>query len=345
MDNRPTGPRSTPLLAVVLAAASHVAAAEPQAGRHTFDRALMGTRFRIVLYAGERESARAAAEAAFARIAQLDAVTSDYKADSELLTLCAKAAGGPVRVSEDLFEVLKLSLDLAGRSDGAFDVTVGPMVQLWRRSRRTQRLPTDEALAEARRVVGSAKVRLDSAGRTVHLTVAGMQLDLGGIAKGYAADAALAVLRKLGFTRAMVAAGGDIVVGDAPPGQAGWRIGIAPLDDQARPPSRFLTLSNAAVSTSGDAEQYTEIAGVRYSHIVDPRTGLGLIGRNSVTVVAAGGVAADSLATAACVLGPQRGLKLIDQTAGAAALFVRRTDKGEETFTSRRWDALKATTE
>jgi thiamine biosynthesis lipoprotein len=163
-----------------------------------------------------------------------------------------------------------------------------------------------------------------------------MQLDVGGIAKGYSADEALKALRRAGLERALVAIGGDIAVGKPPPGKRGWTIAIAPLDSSAakQPP---VLLQNAAISTSGDAEQFVELGGVRYSHIVDPRTGQALTGRRSVTVVAPRGIDADSLATAVSVMPPAEGLKLIDATPGAQALVVIRGDQGIHEWKSRRW--------
>ena len=138
---------------------------------------------------------------------------------------------------------------------------------------------------------------------TVLLKLPGMQLDLGGIAKGYAADEALATLRARGIKSALVAVGGDIAIGDAPPGQQGWRIGLEPVGGE-------LLLHNAAVSTSGDTEQFREIGGVRYSHIIDPKTGRGITSRIAVTVVARRGLEADPIATAISVLGEERGRAL-----------------------------------
>jgi thiamine biosynthesis lipoprotein len=328
------------LPALLLAAASG-AAAEPAPGRYSFTEPHMGTRFRLVFYAPDEAAAGRAARAAFARIAQLDRIMSDYRPASELMQLCARAGGEPVRVSDDLFAVLARAQELARRADGAFDVTVGPVVRLWRKARQAKQLPDPDELARARALVGYRHVRLDEKARTVQLAKAGMQLDLGGIAKGYAADAALAVLAGHGLSRALVAAGGDVAVSGPPPDAAGWTVGIAPLEDPNRPPTRSLLLRDAAVSTSGDAYQYVEIDGKRYSHIVDPRTGLGLTGRSSVTVVARTGMTSDSLATAVSVLGPERGLALVEATAGAAAMIVRQTDKGEETVTSKRFRDLK----
>jgi len=284
----------------------------------------MGTTFRIVLHAADESTARKAADAAFARVKELDDCMSDYKQSSELMRLCkhfATEIGEPVRVSDDLFQVLSKADELSRKSDGAFDVTVGPVVQLWRLARRTQELPDPKEFAAARARVGYAKVKLDPAKRTALLTTPGMLLDLGGIAKGYAADQALKLLRdKFGITSALVAASGDIACGDAPPGKDAWVIDIAPISKSQRP--RTLHLANAAVSTSGDLEQFVVIGGVRYSHVLDPRTGLGLTGRRSVTVIAPNGITADSMTKAVSVLDREKALRLVEDTPGAAAYIV-----------------------
>jgi len=311
-------------------------AAEPALQRFAFAENHMGTRFRLVFYAPDEAAANRAAQAAFARIAELDGIMSDYKPTSELMQLCKKSGGAAVPVGADLFAVLEKSQALARKTDGAFDVTLGPLTKLWRQTRRTQLLPDQETLAKAKELVGFDKVELDPKAGTVRLKKAGMQLDLGGIAKGYAADQVLLLLKKHGIDRALVAAGGDIAVGAPPPDAAAWKIGIEPLDE-GKEPGRFIYLKNAAVSTSGDAEQFVEIAGQRYSHILDPKTGLGLVGRMSVTVIAPNGTMADSLTKPVCVLGPDQGLKLIEETDGAACLIVRKTDKGEEVIASKRF--------
>ena len=166
-----------------------------------------------------------------------------------------------------------------------------------------------------------------------------MRLDLGGIAKGYAIDEALAVLKKSGITRALVDAGGDIALGDPPPGKQGWRIGIARLEADG-PPSRILLLCRVAVASSGDTWQFVRIDGKRYSHIVDPRTGLGLTDHSSVTVVAPDGMTADGLASAVSVLGPEKGLRLIEGVPGTAGLIVLAPEGKLETHQSSRWKDL-----
>lgn len=296
----------------------------PDPARHEFESKHMGTTFRVVLYADDAGAAKRAADAAFARVAALDAIMSDYKRDSELNRLCAAfktGVGEPAKVSDDLFFVLFKAEQLSKASDGAFDVTVGPVVQLWRHARRTQQLPEKDELAAALARVGYKNVELDPARQTVKLLKPGMQLDLGGIAKGYAADEALRVLReKHGIGRALVAAAGDITCGDPPPGKDFWAVDIAPIARGQKP--RPLRLANASVSTSGDLEQFVEIGGVRYSHIVDPKTGLGLTGRRSVTVVAPKGVTADSLTKAVMVSPSDKGLSLVEKTPGAAAYLA-----------------------
>ena len=328
-------------LAIFLVSPFQVQAADPVLTRFSYVEPHMGTRFKILVYAPDETAAQRASQAAFARIAELDGIMSDYRPTSELMRLCQKAGGDPVPVGEDLFLVLSRAQELARRSEGAFDVTVGPLSRLWRATKRARQLPEPEKLAAAKTLVGFDKMKLDDKAHTVQLLKAGMQLDLGGIAKGYAGDAAIAVLKKHGLDRALVAAGGDIVVSGPPPDAEGWTIAIAPLEDPESPPARFLVLKNAAVSTSGDAEQFVELDGKRYSHILDPKTGLGLVGRMSVTVVAPNGITADSHTKVVCVLGPERGLPLLDATPGTTALMVRLTEKGLEVIQSKQFPPVK----
>lgn len=312
------------------------ASAEPP-GRYTFTEMHMGTRFKIIVYAPDEATASKATRAAFARVAQLDGIMSDYKPASELMQLCAKAGGPPVQVSEELFYVLDRAQEVSRRCAGAFDVTVGPVVREWRFARKAQRLPEPDELKEAAGRVGYTKMVLDPKARTVQLKQAKMQLDLGGIGKGYAADEAVKELQRHGLTRVLVAAAGDIAAGDPPPGKDGWTVGIAPVAGPRNEPGRFVLLDNSAVSTSGDAEQYVEVGGKRYSHIVDPRTGQALLGQFSATVTARKGIDADSLAKVVAVLGPEKGFKLIDDTEGAASLYVRKVDGKEQVFRSTRF--------
>jgi FAD:protein FMN transferase len=311
--------------------------------RFSFGEPHMGTWFKITLYASDEQASQRAAREAFDRIAALDQKLTDYNSESELMRLCQKSGGARVPVSEELFFILARAQDLSRRSGGAFDVTVGPVVRLWRRARRTGRLPEAQQIAEARELVGYRMVQLDEQRHTVQLQKAGMRLDLGGIAKGYAADEALIVLKRRGITSALVAAGGDIAVSAPPPDAPGWKIAVARLGDAPSAPSSQVILHNAAISTSGDTEQFVEIDGKRYSHIVDPRTGMPLTSRRSATVIASDGTAADSLTKVASVLEPDRAFPIIEGFGGASALVVRQGAHGLETFASKGFPGLKRT--
>lgn len=309
--------------------------------RFEYSQVHMGVRARIVLYSESESIAADAARAAFARIAELDAMMSDYRSDSELMRLCNRAGTGPVAVSDELFEVLTFAKTLHEQSGGAFDVTAGPVVRLWREMRRSGMLASREEIAAARDLVGSQWMTLDPDAQTVELLNPGVILDLGGIAKGYACDAAAEVLRVHGIDRYLVSLAGDIVVGQAPPDRLAWEVmieaGVHPVADEAMP---AVQLVNAAVSTSGDAQQFVEIEGVRYSHIVDPRTGLGSPRRMAATVMAPRGMTADALATALCLLPPEVGLGLVSRYPGAAAQIEEATAQGAALHTTGRMKSV-----
>lgn len=279
----------------------------------------MGVEARLVFYAADSARALTAARAAFDRIAELDAIMSDYRDDSELMRLVAEPVGTWVSVSDPLWRVLLFAQQLARESNGAFDVTAGPVVRQWREARRTGELPGPRELAEARSRTGSRLLELDPDRKAVRLHRPGMRLDLGGIAKGFAADEALETLRRQGIDHALIEMGGDIVVGDPPPGQNGWRIRIA--DAAGAPP--LIELANAAISTSGDAVQFVEIDGVRYSHVVDPRTGMALRDRTAATVIAPDGLRSDPLSTLAGVLGEEEGSAFLRRHYPETTFYIR----------------------
>jgi thiamine biosynthesis lipoprotein len=287
-------------------------------------RRLMGVPWTITLYAASEAAGREAAAAAFAEVERLNGILSDYDETSELSRLSAAApTAAPVEVSDDLWRVLERSVAIRDATGGAFDPTVGPLTALWRQSRRSGALPLPDKLAAARAAVGPEKLVLDAERRAVRLEAPGMRLDLGGIGMGYAIDRALEVLRKRSIAAAMVDASGDVGVSGPPPGSPGWRIEVAPLDPTATGAEwQTLVLVDAAVTTSGDARQGVEIDGIRYSHIVDPRTGIGVVGPAAVTVIANDCTTADALATAASVLGAAEGLRAVAAEPGAAARFV-----------------------
>lgn len=263
----------------------------------------MGTLVRIVLYAPDEEIAKAAARAAYDEIAAIEAVMSDYKPESEL----SRLREGAQTASPMLFEVLQASQHYASLSDGAFDVTTGPVIRLWRRARKEKKLPDPAELRETLARVGWKSLVLGTSGRTVKLSKPGMLLDLGGIAKGYACDRALASLREHGIPSALVDTGGGMAMGDPPPDRPHWKVKLADEEDA------MIHASRCGISTSGDLHQFLEVEGVRYSHIVDPKTGMGLATRALVTVIAPDGMSADALSTSISVMGPERGLKLAEE--------------------------------
>ncbi len=298
--------------------------------RFEFRRTQMGSLVRIVLYAPE-QAAQSAAATAFKRIRDLDVIFSDYRQDSELTSLCRRAGLGPQRVSAELFSVLQESVRFSRLSGGIFDVTVGPYTDLWRDSRQRKELPDPTALARAKARLGYRKMVLEPRNQTVRLQQQGMKLDLGGIAKGFIAAEALRVIQALGIPRALVDAGGDIVMGSPPPGRKGWVIAVKG-GGRCENPVAEVSLQNEAIATSGDTHRSVEIDGVRYSHIVDPRTGLGLTRSLLVTVVAPDGLTADALATVLSLLPPERGLELLQSMPEVSALIV-----GPEGPRSQRW--------
>jgi thiamine biosynthesis lipoprotein len=299
----------------------------------------MGVEFEVVVYAPAQAAAEGALDAAFARIAELDRLLSDYDPASELSRLSQSSSPPqrppgappvPVSVGPDLWTVLSFAQEVSQATDGAFDVTIGPLTRLWRRARRRGELPDAADLAQARAAVGYQALQLDRPGRQVILHKPQMRLDLGGIAKGYAADEAVRAVQKLGIPRVLARASGDIAAADPPPGERGWLVGIAPLDPD-QPPQRMLWLTHRAVSTSGDARQHLVVAGRRYSHILDPRTGEPVHGRSSVTVVSPIGMLADSLATACSVVGPEAALRLMTRFPGSELLMVHEDEQGRPT--------------
>jgi thiamine biosynthesis lipoprotein len=302
-------------------AGASVVAGTPE--RLEYVRIRMGVPFRITVYADDAALANSAADAAFRRVKVLNDVFSDYDPRSEARRLTKAAQPGvPQTVGSDMRHLLERSLAIAAQTDGAFDVTVGPVTKLWRRAKRTKELPPEDELRRAVSLVGYQQLSLDAEASTVSFAQAGIELDFGGIACGYACDEILRIFREHGLNRVLVESSGDIVAGNPPPGKDHWTIGIGSLARPDAPPEKFIALVNRAVTTSGDAYQFVEFDGVRYSHIVDPKTGLGLKTRSSATVIAADCTTADALATAASVIGPEKAVDLIESYDGVEMLMV-----------------------
>lgn len=328
-----------PAIAAIVLAASMM---RPGAGATGLDRfeaveAHMGTLVRLVVYAPDAGAARAAFAAGFDRVRELDHILSDYRRDSEVSRLAAAPAGRPIHVSADLFAVLRVAQEIAAMTDGAFDVTQGPVTRLWREARTAGHLPDGAALEAASARSGFRKLSLDEEQRAVTTAVTGMGIDVGGIGKGYAASAAVEAITRIGVRSALAAVSGDLAFSAAPPGQSGWRIAVSTGDPAGMPEDDALVLEHAAVSTSGASAQHLDVDGSRYSHIIDPANGAGLRDDITVTVVAPTGTEADALATAVSVLGAERGLRLLDRRPGVSGRVVVRTGADVRAYRSARY--------
>jgi thiamine biosynthesis lipoprotein len=317
-----------------LAVPAGLLAANPLLKRFEYSLPRMGTMFRIEMYAADSAEASKAAEAAFARAEELEQIMSDYRADSELMRLAREGAAAPFPVSGDLYDVLAKSLWTSELSRGVFDVSIGPLVDLWRGARKTARLPDPGEITKAKALVDYRNIELDPMRHTAFLKRPGMKLDLGAIGKGYAADQMLAVLQSQGIHHAMVVAGGEVVVGEPPPGNSGWKVGIDTADANAGSPPCTLLLHTAAVSTSGDEHQFLELNGHRYSHVINPVTGWALEGESSTTVLARDSTTADALATAFSLMPVADGIRVAESLPGVSALWVRRVGGEWKRYTS-----------
>lgn len=282
------------------------------------EEAIMGTSVRVELWSQERGAAESAMAAVMDEMHRVDRAMSPYKADSELSRINRDAAGGPVVVSRELFVLLGRSLEFSRLSRGAFDITYASAGHLY--DYREHIRPDAEALAQACAAIGYQYLRLDESTCTVRFLRPGMRIDLGGFAKGYAVDSGAALLRRRGFGHAIVTAGGDShIVGDR--GGRPWTIGVR---DPRRPGelAAVLPLKDVAVSTSGDYERYFDEDGVRFHHILDPRTGASPSNVRSVTIIAPDGLTSEGLSKSVFVLGVDEGMRLIESQPDVDAVVV-----------------------
>jgi FAD:protein FMN transferase len=289
---------------------------------------VMGTFARVVAVAADSNTAKRCIEAAFAEIERVDRLMSKYKNDSEISELNRDGFRRAVKVSKPTYEVLQRSIEFSELSCGAFDVTVGPLVDLWHLAQDTNSIPNDAELQQARSKVGYDKLILDANETSVRFAVEGMRVDLGGIAKGYAIDKAVEAMQKGGAVGGMVDIGGEVrCFGSPPAGQNIWRIGLqdpAVAKDAMNTgkPLLILRLMDAAVATSGDYRRFVTIGGKRYSHIVDPKSGHSSESLASVTIICPSSTDADALSTAVTVMGKEKGLALIEQMPGVDAILI-----------------------
>ena len=263
----------------------------------------MGTQFKIILYTSNKNSVQNIANQCFRRIDRLNQILSDYEATSEISQLSASAGNGQkIKVNSELWTILKEANFYAKKSKGAFDISIGPLSKLWRSMFRRSEIFNRVKINDAKGKVGFQKIRLFPFSRSVCLTQKGMRLDAGGIAKGFTVDEVVKILRKNDITRFLVDGGGDIYVGNPPPDQLGWQIHIQVENETDQLIEKILTLKNTAIASSGDTYRYLEWEGKRYSHIIDPRTGYGVIDKKIINVQANSCMKADAIASTLSVL-------------------------------------------
>ncbi len=292
--------------------------------RYEFEFGAMGSNFRVVGYAQSSQQFDSAKKRIEERIRQLEDTLSDFRQDSEINRLANQAPHDhPAKISTDLWRICTASSKLHQQTDGAFDPTIGPVSKIWRLARKRNRLPDRQEIVSVMKSVGWSKVVLDPEKELIQLTANGMQLDFGGIAKGFAADEAIGILKQHEIHSALVDAGGDIHAANPPPGREGWTIVIenglrtnSPDEANVR-----LSIANVGIATSGDSIQRMVKNGHSHSHVLDPRTGLAVEDSCGVTVIAADATTADAWATALCVLGPERGMDILKNDSSVHALF------------------------
>jgi thiamine biosynthesis lipoprotein len=294
---------------------------------------VMGTFAHLKVIAKDRETATNCVETAFAELKKVDNLMSDYKSDSEISEVNRDAFKRAVKVSKSTFEVLQKSAEFSRLSEGAFDITIAPLAELWRSAAEVNSVPSEAELAVARSKVGYEKLFLDANEMTVRFAVEGMKLDLGGIAKGYAIDRAIEAMQAGGAAGGMVDVGGDIRCFGLPPkGKKTWRIG---LQNPAEPDSdeqtlagtteqvlTVLKLTDAAIATSGGYRRFVLIEGKKHSHIVNPDTATSAEGLSSVTIISKSALDADALATSVSVMGAEKGLALIEKIPNTEAILI-----------------------
>lgn len=280
----------------------------------------MGTRVSILVCGEDRESAEKAIESALDEMRRVEAIMTHRREDSPLGLLNRSAGRSPVPLPAEVLDLLVEAKHVHALTDGAFDVTFGPLGDLWDAVKRTRHVPAPAEIRDELSRVGSRLLDIDSRNGTAHLRKKGMRVGLGGIAKGYAADRAARVLREAGFRDFAVDAGGDLVLGERRAGKP-WRVGIRHPRDPARNVA-IVPVANGAVATSGDAERYFVLEGKRYGHILDPRTGRPADRCQSVTVIGPHAYFADAMATGVFVLGPEKGISLLESLEGMEGIVL-----------------------
>lgn len=287
---------------------------------YSFESIQMGMPFHLMIEgdSDDKESIELIAQKSFHEISRLNNIFSNYEYDSELSVLSRSSGSNQwVSVSSELWSIFDASHKLYDSSGQLFDITIGPASALWRKARREKQMPEERLLHMVQNRVGHENILWDKENRRIQLKQKNMSLDLGGIAKGFALDRVHQLLNSAGYKVHLVRAGGDMVLGKAPSlnKNNGWVVTLFPEQDIPAKlvPFRKVVLSDCAVGTSGDIFQFVEIDGVRYSHIINPKTCIGLTESRRTVVITQTGIKADSYATTACLMGGTKAIKWLHE--------------------------------
>jgi len=308
-----------------------------QLKRFEFSEKKMGSSFNIIFYHADSAEAVILAKKCFLIVDSLNNIFSDYSSESEVGKLALQTNQTNIKVSDELFSMIIRSKDAWERSGKTFDITIGALTQLWRKAKKENRLPSETEINAAKELTGFKNLSINERSKTISFKKQGVRLDFGGIVPGYAAQRVIDFLKTKNINIALADASGDIVMSDAPPRKDGWTIGINLPENENEIWGKKLELKNFAVSTSGDVYRYTIHNGKKYSHIIDPKTGYGVISKRNVTVITKYGADADWLATACSILPIKRALKLAKKE-HASILIATMSGEKIVTYKSKSFD-------
>ena len=292
----------------------------------------MGSSFNMIFYHMDSVEALSLAKECFLFVDSLNNIFSDYSSESEVGKLVLQTNQTDIKVSNELFSMITRSKDAWEGSGKTFDITIGALTQLWRKAKKENRFPSEAEIKAAKDLTGFKNLIINKRSKTISFKKPGIRFDFGGIVPGYTAQRVIDFLKTKNVNIALVDASGDIVMSDAPPGKDGWAIGINLPENENELWDKKLELKNFAVSTSGDVYRYTIHDGIKYSHIIDQRTGYGVTSQRNVTVITKYGADADWLATACSILPIKKALKLAKKE--HASILIA-TMNGEKIITYR----------
>ena len=301
-----------------------------QTGKYRYSEMKMGSPFHIIIVSTDSIKANRLARNCFQLVDSLNHIFSNYDSSSELSKINASAGLLPYKMSPAMLDLVLKAEQAFIQSIGAYDISIGPLSSLWRNARKSKAFPSASTVIATKKLVGLGQVKINKRLGTIFLPSSGMQIDFGGIAKGYIAGCVIDYLKTNGIQQALADAGGDIVMSGAPMNSKGWLIGVNLPEKTDNLVSKKLQLSNVAIATSGDVYQYFEKEGVKYSHIINPLTGYGVTNLRNVTIIAKTGATADWLATACSIL-PIKQAKAL-ALSNHAALLVSTIQKGKLHF-------------